>query len=160
MKHSNIEIERKFLVKGDYKSHSYSHDRIVQGYMASNSGGRTVRIRIKGGKGYITIKGESTADGLSRFEWEKEISLSDAEQLLQLCDPGVIDKVRYLVKAGDHTFEVDEFSGDNEGLVIAEIELNAEHETFERPLWLGREVTGDHRYYNSQLIKNPYKNWK
>ncbi len=156
----NIEIERKFLIAGDFKSHAYHSDRVVQGYMASNTGGRSVRIRIKGGKGYITIKGGSSDAGVSRFEWEKEISLQDAEELLQLCDPGVIDKIRYLIKAGKHTYEVDVFHGDNEGLVVAEIELDSEDEEFERPSWLGEEVTGDKRYYNSQLIKNPYKNWK
>lgn len=159
MNHNNTEIERKFLVKGDYKSYSYSHDRVVQGYMASNTGGRSVRIRIRGGKGYITIKGGTTASGISRFEWEKEISLEDAEQLLKLCDPGVIDKTRYLVKSGKHIFEVDEFYGDNEGLTVAEIELDSEDETFDRPDWLGEEVTGDRKYYNSQLIKKPFKSW-
>ena len=160
MNNNNTEIERKFLVKGDYKSHSFSHDRVVQGYMASNTGGRSVRIRIRGGKGYITIKGGTTPNGISRFEWEKEISLEDAEQLLKLCDPGVLDKTRYLVKAGNHTFEVDEFYGENEGLTVAEIELNEENEEFEHPDWLGEEVTGDRKYYNSQLIKKPYKGWK
>jgi len=156
----NIEIERKFLVKGDFKSEAFHSERVVQGYMASNSAGRSVRIRIKGDKGYITIKGPVNASGTTRFEWEKEISSSDAEELLQLCDPGVIDKVRYLVKNGDHTFEVDEFHGENEGLVVAEIELKDENESFDKPAWLGEEVTGDARYYNSQLIVNPYNTWK
>lgn len=156
----NIEIERKFLIAGDFKSHAYKSDRVVQGYMASSTGGRSVRIRIKGDKGFITIKGGSSDSGLSRFEWEKEISLQDAEQLLELCDPGVIDKVRYLIKAGKHTYEVDVFHGDNEGLVVAEIELESEDEPFEKPSWLGEEVTGDKRYYNSHLVKSPYKTWK
>ncbi len=157
---ANLEIERKFLVNGDYKSVAYSSQKVVQGYMASNTGGRSVRIRIKGDKGYITIKGMTSQSGMTRFEWEKEISLEDAEQLLLLCDPGVIDKVRYLVRAGKHIFEVDEFHGENEGLVMAEIELRSEDETFEKPLWLGKEVTGDIRYYNSQLVLNPYTKWK
>lgn len=160
MSSENIEIERKFLIAGDFKSYAYHSDRIVQGYMLSDSGGRTVRIRIRAGKGYITIKGGSSDSGVSRFEWEKEISLEDAEQLLQLCNPGVIDKVRYLIKAGKHTFEVDEFHGENEGLLVAEIELNSEDEVFEKPTWLGDEVTNDKRYYNSHLVKNPYKMWK
>lgn len=155
----NIEIERKFLVEGDFKSVAYDSQKVVQGYMASNSGGRSVRIRIKGDKGYITIKGATNQSGMSRFEWEKEISLSDAEQLIKLCDPGVIDKTRYLVKAGKHIFEVDEFYGENEGLIVAEIELNSEDEQFEKPKWLGKEVTGDVRYYNSQLLKCPYRTW-
>ena len=156
----NIEIERKFLIAGDFKADVYAHQRVTQGYMAGNSEGRTVRIRIKGDKGFITIKGASNDSGLSRFEWEKEISVEEADQLLKLCDPGVIDKVRYLIKAGNHTYEVDEFQGENAGLVMAEIELNSENEQFEKPVWLGKEVTGDIRYYNSQLVKNPYKNWK
>lgn len=156
----NIEIERKFLIVGDFKADAYAHQRVTQGYMAGNSEGRTVRIRIKGDKGFITIKGASNDSGLSRFEWEKEISVEEADQLLKLCDPGVIDKVRYLIKAGNHTYEVDEFQGENAGLVMAEIELNSENEQFEKPVWLGKEVTGDIRYYNSQLVKNPYKNWK
>lgn len=156
----NIEIERKFLVKGDFKTEAYASERVTQGYMACNTEGRTVRIRIKADKGFITIKGVSSESGLSRFEWEKEITVEEADQLLELCDPGVIDKVRYLIKAGKHTYEVDEFRGDNEGLILAEIELNSENETFEKPSWLGQEVTGDIRYYNSQLVKNPYKNWK
>lgn len=156
----NIEIERKFLIAGDFKADAYAHQRVTQGYMAGNSEGRTVRIRIKGDKGFITIKGASNDSGLSRFEWEKEISVEEADQLLKLCDPGVIDKVRYLIKAGNHTYEVDEFQGENAGLVMAEIELNSEDEQFEKPVWLGKEVTGDIRYYNSQLVKNPYKNWK
>lgn len=156
---TNIEIERKFLVNGDFKPEAYDSQRIVQGYMASNTNGRSVRIRIKGNKGYITIKGASNASGMSRFEWEKEISLNDAEQLIKLCDPGVIDKIRYFIKVGKHVFEVDEFRGENDGLIVAEIELNSETEEFEKPIWLGREVTGDARYYNSQLIKQPYTTW-
>lgn len=157
---NNIEIERKFLVNGDFKSEVYASERIVQGYIVSNSEGKSVRIRIKGDKGYITIKGASTPTGLSRFEWEKEITPDEAEQLMTLCEPGIIDKTRYLIKAASHTFEVDEFGGENKGLVIAEIELRTENDTFEKPSWLGDEVTGDIRYYNSRLIKHPYTQWK
>ncbi len=152
------EIEKKFLVKGDYKKQSVKATRITQGYLSSVPE-RTVRVRIKGDKGYITIKGVGSSSGASRFEWEKEIPVSEVEQLLEICEPGVIDKTRYLVKSGAHTFEVDEFYGENEGLVLAEIELTSEDEAFDRPDWLGTEVTGDVRYYNSMLMKNPYKNW-
>lgn len=152
------EIERKFLVKGDFKSESFKATRITQGYLNS-AAERTVRVRIKGDEGFITVKGECNATGVSRFEWEKEISPEEAIDLMRLCEPGVIDKTRYLVRAGDRTFEVDEFHGDNEGLIMAEVELPAEDAPFARPEWLGEEVTGDSRYYNSMLVKNPYKNW-
>ena len=152
------EIERKFLVEGEYKSQAYAHSRIVQGYICSTRG-RTVRVRIRGTKGYLTIKGASDATGLSRYEWEKEIPLDEAQELMKLCEPGVIDKARYLVQSGKHVFEVDEFYGDNEGLVIAEVELASEDETFEKPDFIGQEVTGDIRYYNSQLMKHPYTQW-
>lgn len=154
------EIERKFLVKGDYKSEAYAKVRITQGYLNSSQE-RTVRVRTKGDKGYITIKGISNDTGVSRFEWEKEIAADEALSLLALAEPGVIDKTRHLISNtdGKHTWEVDEFHGDNEGLTVAEIELNAEDEPFDMPDWLGEEVTGDPRYYNSMLSKNPYKNW-
>lgn len=152
------EIERKFLVEGDYKSQAYAWSRIVQGYISS-ARGRTVRVRIRQGKGYLTIKGASNTSGTSRYEWEKEISLKEAEELMQLCEPGVIDKIRHLVRCGQHIFEVDEFHGENEGLVIAEVELGAEDESFEKPDFIGREVTGDVRYYNSQLMKHPFSSW-
>lgn len=153
------EIERKFLVEGDFKSHAFSHQRIVQGYMCSDAK-RTVRVRIYGDKGYLTVKGRSHDGGMSRFEWEKEITVAEAEALLQLCEPGVIDKVRYLVEADGHVFEVDEFNGDNKGLVLAEIELSSVDEAFPRPGWLGSEVTGDRRYYNSYLSVHPYNTWQ
>ena len=155
-----LEIERKFLVAGEYKSLAVSHSRITQGYISSASG-RTVRVRIRGDKGYLTIKGPSALGGLSRFEWEKEIPVSEAESLMGICEPGVIDKTRWLVPAGDgiHTWEVDEFHGDNEGLVVAEIELHSEDDVFEKPEWLGEEVTGDRRYYNSMLTKRPFRTW-
>lgn len=153
------EIERKFLVTGEYKSQAFAHSRIVQGYICS-ARGRTVRVRLRDGRGYLTIKGASDAAGMSRYEWEKEISREEAEELMRLCEKGVIDKTRYLVRSGSHVFEVDEFYGDNEGLVMAEVELASEDEPFDRPAFIGREVTGDVRYYNSQLMKHPYREWK
>ena len=152
------EIERKFLIKGEYKSQVYSQSRIVQGYICS-ARGRTVRIRIRDGKGYLTIKGASNASGTSRYEWEREIPLNKAEELMKICEPGVIDKTRYLVRSGKHVFEIDEFYGENEGLVVAEVELASEDEAFEKPGFIGQEVTGDIRYYNSQLMLHPYKSW-
>jgi adenylate cyclase len=152
------ETERKFLVKGDFKPFVSKQTRIVQGYLSSVPE-RTVRVRIKGDKGYITIKGIGNASGASRFEWEKEVPVNEIEDLLKICEPGVIEKIRYLVKAGPHTFEVDEFHGDNQGLVLAEIELGSETEAFQKPAWLGEEVTGDTRYYNSMLMKNPFTRW-
>lgn len=153
------EIERKFLVKGDFKQQVVSSQRIVQGYICSQPE-RTVRIRIRGEKGYLTIKGSSDEKGLSRYEFEQEIPLSDAEELLKLCEPGIIDKVRYLIPAGLHTWEVDVFHGVNEGLILAEIELTSEDEFFESPDWLGIEVSGDRRYYNSMLTKHPFSLWE
>lgn len=153
------EIERKFLVTGDYKSQAYAQSRIVQGYISS-ARGRTVRVRIRDAKGYLTIKGASNASGVSRYEWEKEIPRNEAEDLMKLCEPGVIDKTRYLVRSGNHIFEVDEFHGENAGLVVAEVELTSENEPFEKPDFIGQEVTGDVRYYNSQLMKHPFTGWK
>ena len=152
------EIEKKFLVKGDFKKFSKKETRITQGYLSSVPE-RTVRVRIKGDKGFITIKGIGNASGASRFEWEKEIPVTEVEQLLEICEPGVIDKTRFLVESGTHTFEVDEFYGENEGLIVAEVELSSENESFIKPEWLGEEVTGDSKYYNSMLMKNPYKKW-
>lgn len=154
-----IEIERKFLVKSDAFLNDYSCcNRIVQGYLSS-SPERTVRVRIKGNKGYLTIKGKSSDSGLSRFEWEKEIVLEEAEQLLTLCERGVIDKTRYEVIVGTHLYEIDVFTSENDGLIIAELELTSEDEVFEKPEWLGNEVTNDNRYYNSYLSKHPFKTW-
>jgi adenylate cyclase len=154
-----LEIERKFLVTSDsYKKEAFSKKRIIQGYLSSNPE-RTVRVRIKENKAYLTIKGNSNASGMSRFEWEKEISVDEAKNLLLLCEKGVIDKTRFEVKVSNHTYEVDEFYGENEGLEMAEIELQSETELFEKPDWLGEEVTNDNRYYNSYLSKNPFKNW-
>lgn len=152
------EIERKFLVIGDFKSQAFEQSRIVQGYISSTRG-RTVRVRIRNGRGYLTIKGASNESGTSRYEWEKELPLHEAEELMKLCEPGVIDKTRYLVRSGKHIFEVDEFYGENEGLIVAEVELNAEDEAFVKPSFIGQEVTGDVRYYNSQLMKKPYTTW-
>lgn len=152
------EIERKFLVAGDYKSQAFEQSRIVQGYISS-ARGRTVRVRIRDGRGFLTIKGASNASGTSRYEWEKELPLDEAEELMKLCEPGVIDKTRYLVRSGMHIFEVDEFYGENEGLVVAEVELQSEEEVFVKPDFIGKEVTGDVRYYNSQLMKKPYTTW-
>jgi CYTH domain-containing protein len=157
---SGFEIERKFLVKdARYKEQAFASSRICQGYICSGHG-RTVRVRIRDTRGYLTIKGPSTNGGLSRYEFEKEITLDEAEHLMQLCEPGLIDKTRYLVKSGAHTFEVDEFYGENEGLVIAEVELGSEDEPYEKPDFIGQEVTGDKRYYNSHLRVNPFSLWK
>jgi len=153
------EIERKFLVKNDdFKKESFKETKIVQGFL-STVPERTVRIRIKGDKGFITVKGIGNESGTSRFEWEKEISIEDATDLLKISEPGVIDKTRFNVKSGGHIFEVDEFYGENDGLIVAEVELTAEDENFTKPSWLGEEVTGQVKYYNSMLMKNPYKNW-
>ena len=154
-----IEIERKFLVTSDaFKKEAFAQNRIAQGYLSSVPE-PTVRVRIKGDKGFLTIKGASNETRLSRFEWEKEIPVDEATALLKLCEKGIIDKTRFEVKIGNHIFEVDEFYGENEGLIIAEVELKSETETFEKPIWLGKEVTNDIRYYNSYLSKNPFRNW-
>ena len=154
-----IEIERKFLVQSNaFKSEAFKQTRIVQGFLSTDKK-RTVRVRLKGDIGFLTIKGESSKNGLSRFEWEKEIPINETESLLKLCKKGIIDKIRYEVKADKHTFEVDEFFGKNEGLIVAEVELNNETESFTKPQWLGEEVTGDAKYYNSQLSKNPFCKW-
>ena len=154
------EIERKFLVKNeDFKKESFTETKIVQGFL-STVPERTVRIRIKGQKGFITVKGIGNASGASRYEWEKEISVEDAKDLLKISEPGVIDKTRFNVKSGVHTFEVDEFYGDNNGLIVAEIELESEDEDFKKPNWLGEEVTGQVKYYNAVLMKHPYRDWK
>lgn len=155
-----IEIERKFLVKSDaFKTEAFTQNKIAQGYLSSLPE-RTVRIRIKGNKGFITIKGIGKQGGMSRFEWENGIPLDEAQELLKLCEKGKIEKTRFEIKSGKHIFEVDEFYGENEGLVMAEIELKSETESFEKPDWLGEEVTNDKRYYNSYLSKNPFKDWE
>ena len=153
------EIERKYLVLDDsFKHEAFSKSHIQQGYICSERG-RTVRVRIRDARAYITIKGPSTDNGLTRYEFEQEIPLVDAEQLMQLCEPGIIDKTRWLVKSGDHTFEVDEFHGENDGLIVAEVELRDATDVVEIPHFIGKEVTGDRRYYNSQLRQHPFKLW-
>lgn len=155
-----IEIERKFLVASKaYKKEAQQKNRIVQGFLNTDPY-RTVRVRIMGDQGFLTIKGKGNQNGTTRFEWEKEIPLNEAEALLKLAEPGAIDKIRYEVKVGDHVFEVDEFFGVNEGLVVAEVELTNEDEYFEKPTWLGLEVTGQTKYYNAQLSKKPFKEWQ
>lgn len=155
-----IEIERKFLVNSTaFKQVAISKKSIVQGFLNTNPE-RTVRVRIKGEQGFLTIKGKSNESGTSRFEWEEKIAFADAEALLKLCEEGILEKTRYEIMQGVHTFEVDEFHGSNEGLIVAEIELKNEDDAFEKPAWLGQEVTGEIKYYNSQLSKNPFKNWK
>ncbi|HAT70243.1 CYTH domain-containing protein [Croceibacter atlanticus] len=154
-----IEIERKFLVTSlDFiteKSNSYT---IKQGFLNTHPE-RTVRVRIKDKSAFLTIKGKPNASHRSRFEWEKQITVAEAENLLKLCERGVIDKTRYEVQSDSHTFEIDVFEGDNKGLTIAEVELSEENETFLKPDWLGEEVTGDTKYYNSQLSKTPFNTW-
>ncbi|QDO93051.1 CYTH domain-containing protein [Formosa sediminum] len=154
-----IEIERKFLVTSNaFKAEAFKQTKIVQGFLNTDKA-RTVRVRLKGEEGFITVKGQSTKNGLERFEWEKPIEKTDAEALLKLCEAGVIDKIRYEIKMNQHTFEVDEFFGANAGLIIAEVELSYPTEVISKPLWLGKEVTGEVKYYNSQLSKKPYKTW-
>ena len=153
------EIERKFLVNGDgYKADAYETVHIAQGFLSSVPE-RVVRVRIWGDRGFITIKGITNATGVSRYEWEHEIPVAEARELLLLCEDGVIDKTRHLVRVGELTFEVDEFHGDNEGLTVAEVELPAEDSPHGRPAWLGEEVTGDPRYYNVSLSRHPYNSW-
>ncbi|MDR6763433.1 adenylate cyclase [Flavobacterium sp. 2755] len=155
-----LEIERKFLVKSDdFKEQAFAKNNIAQGYLSSIAE-RTVRVRIKGDKAFLTIKGIGHQGGMSRFEWENQIPLDEAAELLKLCEKGKIEKTRYEIKFGNHVYEVDEFYGENEGLTMAEIELQSEDESFEKPDWLGEEVTNDERYYNAYLSKNPFKNWK
>ncbi|MDM1045528.1 CYTH domain-containing protein [Myroides sp. 1354] len=155
-----IEIERKFRTKcTNFERLAHSKSTIAQGYLNSDAE-RTVRVRLKNNKGYLTIKGKSNATGTSRFEWEKEIDYQEAEALLTLCEDHVISKTRYLIPVGKHLFEVDVFHGKNEGLVIAEVELQDENEVFEKPEWLGEEVTGQLEYYNSYLSNHPFTTWK
>tara|TARA_B100000959_G_C14796683_1_gene547973 strand:- start:208 stop:675 length:468 start_codon:yes stop_codon:yes gene_type:complete len=151
------EIERKFLVNGKVPDGKTS--RITQGYLSTVKE-RTVRVRIIGESGFLTIKGIGNESGMTRFEFEKEIPIQDALDLLKICEPGIIDKTRTMIEFGEHTLTVDRFCGENQGLVVAEVELEAEDEIFEKPNWLGKEVTGDVRYYNSKLTKKPYTKWK
>ncbi len=157
---SKIEIERKFLVIGnDFVQHATSKYQIIQGYLCS-TGTSTVRVRLKDKQGILTIKGKSKDGGLSRFEWEKEIEGIEAIQLLKLCQGNLIIKDRYEVPSGNHKIEVDVFFGENEGLILAEIELSDKNESYIKPDWVGKEVTGDKRFYNSALSAFPYKYWK
>jgi len=154
------EIERKFLVKNtSFKDFALATKRVAQGYLNTHPD-RTVRVRIANEKGILTVKGKSNETGTTRFEWETVIPLEEAKALLKLCESGVIEKKRFEVPIGNHTYEVDEFFGENEGLIVAEIELPAEDEAFEKPDWLGIEVTNDEKYYNAYLSKNPYVKWK
>lgn len=154
-----IEIERKFLVKSmHFVDNAVSSTKIIQGFLNTHPE-RTVRIRIKGEKGFLTVKGKSNETGTTRFEWETEIAHIDAQKLLQLCEKGILEKTRYLVPFEGHNFEVDVFDGENKGLILAEIELTTESELFQKPHWLGEEVTGDIKYYNSQLSKQPFNTW-
>lgn len=154
-----LEIERKFLITSEaFKKEAFKNTRIVQGFLNTHPE-RTVRVRIKGDQGFITVKGKSNKAGTIRVEWENEITIEEAEMLLELCEEGVIEKTRYEIKTGDHIFEVDEFFAENEGLTVAEVELTSEDEDFEKPTWLGEEVTGQIKYYNSQLSKQPFNTW-
>ena len=155
-----FEIERKFLVTSTaFKEESFRDMRIIQGFLNTHPE-RTVRVRICGNKAFLTVKGKSNHLGTIRFEWETEIAVTDAEKLLTLCEDGIIEKRRYEVKVGEHIFEIDEFFGDNKGLILAEIELDHEKESFRRPDWLGKEITGELKYYNSLLSKHPFKDWQ
>lgn len=152
------EIERKYLVVGDFKTDSERSEEVVQGFLSSVPE-RTVRVRKCNGRGYLTIKGKGDASGTTRFEWEHEISADEADSLLALCEPGLIEKTRYYVPVGESLFEVDEFFGENDGLIVAEIELEHPDDPVPAPAWLGPEVTGDARYYNAALRAHPYRLW-
>jgi len=155
-----IEIERKYLVNSKgYRSLAFSKSHIVQGFLNSHPD-RVVRIRIADDKAFLTVKGRSNSAGTTRFEWEKEIPTPEAKLLLELCEKEILEKIRYFVRTGTHIIEVDEFLGSNQGLVIAEIEIEKEDDNIEVPSWVGLEVTGDIKYYNSQLSKSPFKEWK
>jgi len=155
----SIEIERKFLaVNSDYKKLSYDQKYIKQGFLNSNKN-RVVRVRISEDQAFLTIKGVSSKDGTSRFEWEKEISVEEAQDLMKLCEEGIIEKKRYYHKFGNHLFEIDEFLGNNSNLVVVEVEVRHKGEEFQTPSYLGIEVTGDKKYYNAYLSKHPFKNW-
>jgi CYTH domain-containing protein len=155
----SLEIERKFLVIGDFEKDVLKRKRIVQGYICAEED-RTVRIRIQGDECFLTIKSAPNERGWSRYEFEQQITPADAEALLKLCLPGIIDKVRHWIQAGNHLWEVDVFHGENEGLIVAEIELSSEEETFDLPAWIGEEVTGDAKYYNAMLSQKPYNRWQ
>jgi adenylate cyclase len=152
------EIERKFLVVSDHWRALATGERYRQGYLPTAKPGHSVRVRIAGDKGYLTIKGPT--QGLTRAEFEYAIPLSDAEEMLEtLCDRPLIEKKRYRLPIDDIVWEIDEFTGENAGLIVAEVELASEDQPFEKPDWLGPEVSGEARYYNSSLVKNPYSRW-
>ena len=154
-----IEIERKFLVKSKgYKKNSLSKHFVKQGYLSTDLS-RCVRVRIIDEKAFITIKGASSIDGLSRFEWEKEICKKEADEIIMLCAADTIEKIRYVFEFDGNKFEVDEFQNKNNGLVIAEIELSSKNQLFKKPEWIGKEVTGIKKYYNSQLAQKPFSKW-
>ena len=156
----SLEIERKFLVSSDaFKQDAFQKNYIKQGFLNSDKE-RVVRVRLRDDTGFLTIKGKSNKTVTTRFEWEKEISKTDAQDLFNLCEDGIIEKYRYLITSDQHTYEVDVFLGDNEGLIVAEIELSSENESFQKPNWIDKEVTGNIAYYNSNLSKHPFKNWK
>ena len=154
----NTEIERKFLVSGDFKEFAVYSEPIKQGFISSDPD-RSVRVRIKGKKAFLTIKGKSNQSGTTRYEFETEISVKDAEHLLLICKNKIIEKTRYYIPAGKHTYEIDVFEGENKGLIIAEIELKSEDEDYIKPDWLGEELTGDIRFYNLYLSEKPYSSW-
>jgi len=155
-----LEIERKFLIqKKEFKKFCHKKKHIIQGFLNSNKN-RIVRVRIIDNEGFITIKGISDKSGTTRFEWEKNIPLKEAKELMNLCEKGIIEKIRHYHTFGGNIFEIDEFLGTNEGLIVAEIELNDKSQDFLKPDYLGEEVTNDKKYYNSNLSKNSYKTWK
>jgi CYTH domain-containing protein len=155
-----LEIERKYLVRSmEFKKYATAKKRIVQGFLNTHPE-RTVRVRISGDEAFITVKGKSSSKGLSRFEWEHRIPLDEGQALLHLCEQPLLEKYRYWVPAGPHLFEVDEFLGANNGLMVAEVELQLEDDDVTVPAWVEQEVTGQKKYYNSQLTKNPYSTWK
>jgi len=155
-----IEIERKYLVNSrDYRSLAFSKSHIVQGFLSTHPD-RIVRIRIMNDNAFLTVKGRSNTAGTTRFEWEKKIPVHEAKLLLELCEKEILEKTRFYIKMGGHIIEVDEFLGSNKGLVIAEIEIENEDENIQVPSWVGLEITGDIKYYNSQLSKCPFKEWK
>jgi len=152
-----VEIERKFLLAGDAWRALGEPVLLRQGYLSSDKE-RTVRVRIEGNQGSMTIKGKSV--GATRSEWEYPIPLADAAELLdRLCERPLIEKYRRRIAIGPHVWEVDEFLGANAGLLVAEIELASEHEAFDKPAWIGVEVTGEARYFNSSLIRHPFSAW-
>ncbi|MCU0408482.1 MAG: CYTH domain-containing protein [Bacteroidales bacterium] len=153
------ETERKYLIKGEFRNLAFRKSRISQGYLSS-APGRTVRVRINEGKGFLTVKGPAEKNGITRYEWEIEIGLQDAEELLLLCEPGIIEKTRYYISHEGFVIEADVFHGENEGLLMAEVELENESDSFTIPEWFGEEVSGNPMYYNSYLRENPFKSWK